>query len=113
MDAEPEWLLTPDQLRQWDASYVPIPSFAEWARGLLPETAFWDEWAELFRKGRLNVGDERAAGAINGAMRAASVNTGAIEGLHGVDRGLTFSVVEQASTWETAVAAAEGPKAVE
>ena len=36
-------------------------------------------------------------------MRAAAVDTGAIEGLYDVDRGFTFSVATQATAWQAAV----------
>ena len=38
--------------------------------------------------------------ATNVALRAAAVDTGAIEGLYETDRGFTFSVATQAAGWE-------------
>jgi Fic family protein len=41
--------------------------------------------------------------AMETAMRAAAIDTGAIEGLYDVDRGFTFSVARQTAAWQALV----------
>jgi hypothetical protein len=95
-----------------DASYIPIRPFAEWANGALV-TPYWDQYTRLFERERAEAGAIRSDEVVNGALRAAATNTGAIEGLHGADRGLTLTVIELAEGWQRTVRAQEGSRAVE
>jgi Fic family protein len=72
-------------------------------------------WAATLR--RLSAAQASADAAVVDdevarSLRAAALNTGAIEGLHNADRGLTITVVAEAA-WREAIEHAEGPRAAE
>lgn len=96
-----------------DEKYRPFPPFQEWAASVTSNTAIWDQYSQLLASERQKAGNEKAGELVRGAMRAAATNTGAIEGLHGADRGLTISVLEQAVNWQEAVRLREGDEALE
>lgn len=88
--------------RTIDQQYRPFPSFAAWATGAALDTELWDRHtldpAEVRALDRAVL---RRAQEI--ALRAAAIDTGAIEGLYEVDRGFTITVAMQATAWEAAV----------
>lgn len=73
-------------VRQADAEYKSFPPFGEWSKASV-DTERWDHYASrLPEHGRLT--SEQLVRAQEVAKRAAAVDTGAIEGLYEVDRGL-------------------------
>jgi Fic family protein len=93
--------------RQLDAAYKPFPTFAEWCKATVDKVR-WDRYsADLQRLGKAP--KEQLARAHGIALRAAAVDTGAIEGLYEVDRGFTFTVALQTAAWEAALAAKGEP----
>jgi Fic family protein len=105
--------LTFEELRRLDATYTPIPSFVQWSDGLPSTNDDWDRYVAMFDDVRAQLTTVERESLVHSAMRGAAVNTGAIEGLHTVDRGLTITVIEQAARWQAAVTEAAGPKAAE
>lgn len=85
--------------RQADADYEPFPSFGEWSKTNV-DAARWEHYAaRLPGEGTLTSDQLNRAQEV--ALRAAAVDTGAIEGLYEVDRGFTFTVAMQTAMWET------------
>jgi Fic family protein len=88
------------QLAAVDALYRPFPDFAGWARLGPNQRDLWARFAaQLDERQRAATGDQLQR-AVTVAMRAAAIDTGAIEGLYQVDRGFTLSVALQRFTWE-------------
>lgn len=88
-------------LRKADAAYKPFPSFEEWSKCLV-DTTRWDRYtAEL--KQRRNSSPALLPRALEIVKRAASFDTGAIEGLYETDEGFTITVATQAAMWESAL----------
>lgn len=82
-----------------DAAYRPFPPFADWAARTSVDTVRWDRYiASLKDKSELSPEVMRRAREV--AKRAAALDTGAIEGLYNVDRGLTYSVAFETAAWE-------------
>jgi len=86
-------------LYQIDAAYRSFPPFAEWAQLPLDQERWDKAVAALPRPGSLP--REQLAQAHRIAMRAAAVDTGAIEGLYDVDRGFTMTIALQTAAWES------------
>lgn len=92
-----------EKLRRADAAYTPFPEFAAWAARVV-DTAPWDTALVEFEAERQLASPESLRRALNFAVRAAAIDTGAIEDLYRVDRGFTFSVAAQTATWEGDIA---------
>jgi len=90
-------------IRQADRLYQPFPDFASWKGLTETDRDLWDRFAEGLEAQRSAVPPEAFERAVEVAMRAAAVDTGAIEGLYEVDRGFTMSVATQAVAWEHAM----------
>lgn len=82
---------------QIDAAYRSFPNFAEWAGLPLDEARWARAVAGLPAPGALP--REQLEQAHRIAMRAAAVDTGAIEGLYDVD--LTMTIALQTAAWES------------
>lgn len=80
-------------------TYRSFPSFAEWSAGDL-DLRFWREALERLEGERARSSPEAVAKAHEFAIRAAAVDTAAIEGFYSVDRGFTFSVAAQTGAWQ-------------
>jgi|CXWL01.1.fsa_nt_gi Fic family protein len=80
-------------------AYRSPPAFAEWAKAEI-ELRFWHEALESLEAERQQATPEAIKAAHDFAIRAAAVDTAAIEGLYQVDRGFTFSVAAQTGAWE-------------
>lgn len=96
--------LSPAELAEIDAQYGSFPSFSEWPQDI-PEKDSWIR-ARIALQASVDEASEQDlehARAI--ARRAAAFDTGAIEGLYSTNRGLTFTVAEQAALWEQKVEA--------
>lgn len=88
--------------RQVDASYDPFPLFDEWVN--IPiDIARWEAFAAEVSSRRTEASPELLKRAQEIVERAAAIDTGAIEGLYDVDRGFTFSVAKQVTTWEAMI----------
>jgi len=101
---EPPDRLTAESAAAVDATYRPIPAFANWPRDP-PRAELWERHLAELHELRRQVGSsEIFNGAVQTVLRAAAFETGAIERLYSTDRGLTFSVATQAAAWESQVA---------
>jgi Fic family protein len=94
--------VTETELRQLDAAYQPFPLYAEWSKATV-DTVRWDRYSALLDQQRTKTSTEHLERARRIALRAAAVDTGAIEGLYEVDRGFTFTVAMETAAWETVV----------
>lgn len=87
-----------------DALYRGFPDFAAWGRLGPALRDLWERFsAELIAPGE-GKSKEQFDRAVNVAVRAAAMDTGALEGLYEVDRGFTMSVALQAFAWQQALA---------
>jgi fido (protein-threonine AMPylation protein) len=87
-----------------DALYRGFPDFAAWGRLDPVLRELWERFsAEMIEPGE-GKSKEQFERAINVAVRAAAMDTGALEGLYEVDRGFTMSVALQAFAWQQALA---------
>jgi Fic family protein len=84
-----------------DTLYKPFRSFKEWAAATI-DLAQWDARCEQVR--RLASDDsEVLSRALEAAKRAAAIETGAIEGLYDLDRGVTITIATQSAMWDAAL----------
>jgi Fic family protein len=90
------------RLSALDADYVPMERSDAWS-GLVVDAVQWDHLLQTMQATRERSTTQDHRRAIEVAMRAAAVDTGAIEGLYEVDRGLTLSVATQATAWQASV----------
>jgi Fic family protein len=93
----------PLDIREADRLYEPFPDFASWKGLTEADLDLWDRFAKGLEAQRAAAPPEAFGRAVEVAMRAAAIDTGAIEGLYDVDRGFTMSVATQAVAWEHAV----------
>jgi Fic family protein len=93
----------PLDIRQADRFYQPFPDFASWKGLTAADLDLWDRFAKGLEAQRAAAPPEAFGRAVEVAMRAAAIDTGAIEGLYDVDRGFTMSVATQAVAWEHAM----------
>ena len=93
----------PPGTAQADRLYRGFPDFSTW--GLLsPEDAdLWNRFAASLAERRQKATPEALKSAVEVAVRAAALDTGAIEGLYNVDRGFTMTVAVQGLAWEQMV----------
>jgi hypothetical protein len=96
--------LSGEELAALDAGYKPFPAFGEWPHDASLSPA-WAEASRDFKTIGDRVTEEALAGAVDFVMRAAAIDTGAIEGLYDVDHGLTYTVATQAVAWQEALTA--------
>ena len=101
--------LTEEEIAELDSAYSPFPSFGDWPADS-PTLVRWDLSCEQFRAVAVDIEPDILERARGVALRAAAFDTGAIEGLYPTNRGLTFTVAEQAAAWEQKVEA-QGPDA--
>jgi Fic family protein len=90
-------------LRQADHLYQGFPDFADWPAPGKDDLRLWDRFASRLEEIRSTATPEALRKAVEVAVRAAALDTGAIEGLYNVDRGFTMSVATQALAWEHAI----------
>ena len=84
-----------------DAAYESILPFDEWVGEALTFDA-WDDAARTLAARRRSASPEAVADALRERLRAAAVETGAIEGLYSTDRGFTMSVAQQTISMDQA-----------
>jgi len=87
-------------LRQADSLYQGIPDFADWPSPADDDLDLWDRFASRLNEMRAKATPAALQKSVEVAVRAAAMDTGAIEGLYTVDRGFTMTVATQAFAWE-------------
>src|SRR4051812_2892382 len=92
--------MEPPSLAQGDNLYHGFPDFSAW--GPLPpeDVDLWSRFAASLEERRREASPETLKAAVEVAVRAAALDTGAIEGLYSVDRGFTMTVAVQGLAWQ-------------
>jgi len=92
----------PAQARMLDAKYQPLSSFADWSHLAVDEELWRAKFQEFVaRRGRST--PESLLLAVETALVAAAIDTGAIEGLYDPPDGFTVSVATRETGWEAKV----------
>ena len=104
MTAPPGTQVTPAELRALDARYRPFPDFQSFSAAVELDTDLWERVAAGLQQKRAEASADFDR-AVEVALRAAAVDTGALEGEYTVDRGFTMTVATQAEGWEDQVEA--------
>jgi Fic family protein len=89
-----------EEIAAGDAGYVPFKPFAAWASASVDESR-WEAHARLITE-RDAVPAETLLRARDVAKRAAAIETGALENLYELDRGVTITIATQSAMWEAA-----------
>jgi len=89
--------------RQADSLYQSFPDFSAWPAPTEDDLQLWDNFGSRLEEMRKEAPPEAIRNAGEVAVRAAAMDTGAIEGLYTVDRGFTMTVATQAIAWEHAL----------
>ena len=97
---EPEAALASISIEALDAGYSPFPSFREFAERASVDEGIWSSYLGRLASSKAGADSSTFDGAVAIAMRSAAVQTGAIEGLYQVDRGVTYSIATQAIAWQ-------------
>src|SRR5947199_7786630 len=90
-------------LRQADSLYQSFPDFSAWPAPTEESLQLWEHFVSRVEETRKNATQEARQNSVEVAVRAAAMDTGAIEGLYPVDRGFTMTVATQALAWEHAL----------
>lgn len=90
--------LTVEELGAIDRAYEGFPDFEQWSKSKI-DVSLWENIASKLEHAREGAKPEALRRALNTAMRAAAIETGAIEGLYPVERGFTITVATEAVTW--------------
>ena len=90
-------------LRQADHLYQGFPAFTDWPAPGEDDLRLWGRFASRLEEIRSEATPDALRKAADVAVRAAALDTGAIEGLYSVDRGFTMTVATQALAWEHAI----------
>jgi Fic family protein len=93
----------PDDVAAVDALYRSFPDFSSWPRLGPVQRDLWARFSTELNAQKGGATDDQLARAVTVAVRAAAIDTGAIEGLYQVDRGFTMSVALQTLAWEHAL----------
>ena len=88
-----------EDIRELDAKYRPFPDFQAFSGAVELDTDPWERVAAGLQQKRADA-SANFDRAVEVALRAAAVDTGAIEGLYKVDRGFTVTVAEERPGWE-------------
>jgi Fic family protein len=91
-------------LRQADSLYQSFPDFSAWPAPTEDDIELWERFASRLQETREKATSEALGKSVEVALRAAAMDTGAIEGLYTVDRGFTMTVATQAVAWQHAIA---------
>jgi len=83
-----------------DSLYREFPDFSAWTGLAGTDVELWDRFAENLALKRAAASPEAFSKAVEVAMRAAAIDTGAIEGLYAVDRGFTLTFAMQSLAWQ-------------
>ncbi len=85
---------------QADHLYRGFPDFSAWGELSAEDAALWSRVAARLEERRRTASPESLKNAVEVAVRAAALDTGAIEGLYSVDRGFTMTVAVQGLAWQ-------------
>ena len=105
MTAPPGTQVTPAELRALDAQYRPFPDFPTFLAAATVDTDLWERVAAGLQQKQADNTQADFDRAVEVALRAAAVDTGALEGEYTVDRGFTMTVATQEEGWEEQVEA--------
>jgi len=92
----------PRQTAALDAEFKGIPPFTEWL-GLQVDFESWAAKFAEFEERRSRSSKESLAEAVSVALRAAAIDTGAIEGLYSLPANFTITVATRAPGWDAMV----------
>lgn len=114
---EPDPRTAPAELGQevlaaTDATYESIRSFEAWVVGADVDLSAWDRNLAHLEHRRAKLSPKRQRAVLDAAVRTAAFNTGAIEGLHPSDRGLTITLASLAPAWQGEVKRVQGDETV-
>jgi Fic family protein len=90
-------------LAQADQLYQGFPDFSTWGELSSEDASLWSRFVASLEERRREASPETLKASVEVAVRAAALDTGAIEGLYSVDRGFTMTVALQSLTWEQAI----------
>ncbi len=90
-------------LQQADRLYQSFPDFSAWPAPAEDDLRLWYRFAFRLEELRQTATPDVLQSSVDVAVRAAAMDTGAIEGLYTVDRGFTMTVASQAFAWEHAL----------
>jgi len=93
----------PPEITQADGLYRGFPDFSAWEELSTSDLDLWNRFAASLEERRKAATPETLKAAVDVAVRAAALDTGAIEGLYSVDRGFTMTVALQQLAWEQAI----------
>ena len=82
------------------SEYRPFLDFEQWVAGIQLQERAWSELLTLLDAERADVDRDVLEKALGTMMRTAALETGAIEGMYQVSRGITISIAEQAAEWQ-------------
>ena len=105
MTAPPGTQVSPAEIRALDAQYRPFPDFQAFCAAVELDTDLWERAVATLQRRQADGAQADFDRAVEVALRAAAVDTGALEGEYTVDRGFTMTVATQAEGWEEQVAA--------
>lgn len=83
-----------------DRLYRGFPDFSAWGSLSPADADLWSRFATSLAERRKAATPEALKAAVEVAVRAAALDTGAIEGLYTTDRGFTMTVAVQGLAWE-------------
>ncbi|HEX4494818.1 MAG TPA: Fic family protein [Thermoanaerobaculia bacterium] len=86
-----------------DHLYRGFPDFSVWGELSAEDGDLWSRFAASLEERKRTASPESLKNAVEVAVRAAALDTGAIEGLYNVDRGFTMTVAVQGLAWQQMV----------
>jgi Fic family protein len=86
-----------------DHLYRGFPAFSAWGKLPAGDADLWNRFAAGLAQRRQQASPESLQHAVEVAVRAAALDTGALEGLYYVDRGFTMTVAVQGLAWQQMV----------
>lgn len=96
--------LTYQDIEAADAAYEGIAPFSEWLASVDVDVDEWTRHLDQLNARRAAASPDAADRAAQFAIRAAVLDSGALEGLYEVDRGFTFAVAAETATWQIEMA---------
>jgi Fic family protein len=94
VDVQPDEAEKEALIARADSAYVPPPTFAEFMQTADVDLGPWERSHAELTSAREESPQGTEADSVTYLLRAAAVETGAIEGLYTTDRGFTFTVAE-------------------
>lgn len=96
-----------------DVSYQPIRTFQQWTSALepVPDWTGLDTAVEQLARTRQSMGPTDTELSVRQSLLLAALHTGAVEGLHRMNRGITLTAMDNVTNWERFVEDGEGSEA--